>query len=350
MSERKLVTIRQIDNIVPIDGADMIECAVIGGWNVVVKKGEFKIGELATYFEIDSWIPKELAPFLFEGKVLEGVEGARLRTKKLRGVVSQGLLLPIEGQVLSMYNDAINSFNVTEYPEEGQDLTEHLGIKKYEKPLDPKLFALARGSFPSFIPKTDQERVQNLSRQIEDMQGEDFEVTIKLDGSSITVFVVADDEDETGFRNGVCSRNLELKDGDSAFWTIAKQEQIHDKIRSTGRQLAFQGEMLATNIQGNWEKVDKLCMFVYDVYDIEQKRYLLPKERRELCAALNIPHVPVVNENYKLDKDVKQLLEMAEGEGMNKGVKREGLVFKHTTSDFSFKAISNSYLLKNKDA
>lgn len=339
MSDRKLVTIRKIDNIVPIDGADMIECAVIGGWNVVVKKGEFKIGELATYFEIDSWIPKELAPFLFEGKVFEGVEGARLRTKKLRGVVSQGLLLD-RYAVLDKVGEIW----------EGMDVTELLGIKKYEKPLDPKLFALARGSFPSFIPKTDQERVQNLFRQVEDMQGEDFEVTIKLDGSSITVFVVADDEDEAGFRNGVCSRNLELKDGGSAFWTIAKQEQIHDKIRSTGRQLAFQGEMLATNIQGNWEKVDKLCMFVYDVYDIEQKRYLLPKERRELCAALDIPHVPVVNGNYKLDKDVKQLLEMAEGEGMNKGVKREGLVFKHTTSDFSFKAISNSYLLKNKDA
>lgn len=343
VSERKLATIRKIDNIVPIEGADLIECAQVGGWNVVVKKGEFKTGELATYFEIDSWIPKELAPFLFEGKVFEGVEGARLRTKKLRGVVSQGLLLP------ACIRD-VNGLVIGALFGEGDDVTEALGIKKYEKPLDPKLYALARGSFPSFIPKTDQERVQNLSRQIEDMQGGYFEVTIKLDGSSITVFVVVDDEDETGFRNGVCSRNLELKDGDSAFWTIAKQEQIHDKIRSTGRQLAFQGEMLATNIQGNWEKVDKLCMFVYDVYDIEQKRYLLPKERQELCAVLDVPHVPIVNENYNLDKDVKQLLEMAEGEGMNKGVKREGLVFKHTTSDFSFKAISNSYLLKNKDA
>lgn len=181
MSERKLAYVRRIDDIMAIEGADAIECAVLGGWNVVVKKGEFKAGDLATYLEIDSWVPKDLAPFLFEGKVFEGVEGARLRTKKLRGVLSQGLLLPIEGQVLSMYNDAIHSYEETQYPCEGQDLTEHLGIKKWEKPLDPTLSGLARGNFPSWIPKTDQERVQNLNRTIEQRQGDTFEASIKLD-------------------------------------------------------------------------------------------------------------------------------------------------------------------------
>ena len=342
MSERKLATVRRIDDIVAIKDADAIECAVVGGWNVVIKKGEFKAGDLAVYFEIDSWLPKELAPFLFEGKEFEGVEGSRLRTKKLRGVISQGLLLPI-----SILNVESDSEYFEEDFHEGDDLTDVLGIKKWDKPISPQLVGLARGNFPSFIPKTDQERVQNLSKEVEVMRGEGFEVTLKLDGSSITVYSVNEDGE---WRDGVCSRNLDLKEGDSAFWIIAKQESLHDKIRSTGRQLAIQGEMLNTNIQGNWEKVDKLCMFVYDVYDIDKREYLLPEERITLCKQLGIPHVPVFNSKYILEHDVKHLLEMAEGDGMNKGVKREGLVFKHLTSDFSFKAISNAYLLKNKDA
>lgn len=336
MSERKLATIRKIDNIVPIKDADAIECAVVGGWNVVVKKDEFKVGELATYFEIDSWMPKELAPFLFEGKEFEGVEGARLRTKKLRGVVSQGLLLPRQ-----IVLDKVGEIS------EGMDVTELLNIKKWDKPLSPQLTGLAKGNFPSFIPKTDQERVQNLSKEIGEMQGEVFEATLKLDGSSITIYSNKEGDE---WVDGVCSRNLDLKEGDSAFWIIAKQENIHEKIHSTGRSLAVQGEMLNTNIQGNWEKVEKLCMFVYDIYDIDAKKYLLPEERISLCNELSIPHVPVFDSEFVLDKSVAELLTIADGDGMNKGVKREGLVFKHKTSDFSFKAISNSYLLKNKDA
>lgn len=148
------------------------------------------------------------------------------------------------------------------------------------------------------------------------------------------------------YRNGVCSRNLDLQEGESAFWVIAKQENIHEKIRSTGRQLAFQGELLNTNIQGNWEKVTGLCMYVFDVFDIEAQKYLTPTERRALCKELDIPHVPVLEENWVLDTDVKGILAMADGPGMNPGVKREGLVFKSNTDDFSFKAISNAYLLK----
>ena len=315
--------------------------AVVSGslFPVVIKKGEFKVGDLAVYFEIDSWIPKELAPFLFEGKVYEGVEGALLRTKKLRGVISQGLLLPLS---VAFELPATTGVDI-----EGTDLTEQLGIKKWEKPLDPSLSGLARGNFPSFIPKTDQERVQNLGRTIEQIQGESFERTLKLDGSSITIYSVKEDGE---YRDGVCSRNLDLQEGESAFWVIAKQENIHEKIRSTGRQLAFQGEMLNTNIQSNWEKVTGLCMFVYDVYDIDKREYLLPADRRALCTELGIPHVPVDDENYILHDDVKSLIEKADGPGMNPGVKREGFVYKSNTRDFSFKTISNSYLLKNKDA
>lgn len=332
--ERALATVRIIDEIRPIEGADAIECAMIGGWPVVVKKNEHVAGDKALYLEIDSWVPKDIAPFLFEGKSFNGVEGARLRTVKLRGQISQGLLLPLSTLPEADYN-------------EWDDVTEMLGIQKWEKPLDPALRGLAKGNFPSFIPKTDQERVQNLKKEITEYQNEQFEITYKLDGSSITVYSRQQDEE---WVNGVCSRNLDLQEGDNNFWVVAKQQDLHTKIQSTGRSLAIQAEMLAPNIQGNWEKVDNLCMFVYDVFDIDKQTYLLPEDRISLCEELNIPHVPVYKSEHILSESIEELLQMAEGGGMNKGVKREGLVFKHLNSDFSFKAISNSYLLKNKNA
>jgi RNA ligase (TIGR02306 family) len=96
---RKLATIRRIADIQPIEGADAIEVATVDGWKVVIKKNEFKVGDLAVYLEIDSWIPHELAPFLSKGqepREYNGVKGERLRTIKLRGTTSQGLLLKIE--------------------------------------------------------------------------------------------------------------------------------------------------------------------------------------------------------------------------------------------------------------
>lgn len=96
---RKLASIRKIDELRPIPGADAIECALVGGWTVVVKKGEFAAGDLAVYCEIDSWIPVDLAPFLVKGKEpreFEGIKGERLRSIKLRKQISQGLLLKIE--------------------------------------------------------------------------------------------------------------------------------------------------------------------------------------------------------------------------------------------------------------
>jgi RNA ligase (TIGR02306 family) len=135
---RKLATIRKIDELNPIEGADAIECAVVGGWKVVVKKGEYQVGDEAIYCEIDSWIPHELAPFLSKGKEpreYEGVKGERLRTIKLRGQLSQGLLLPL----------GISVYDVNAELNEGDDVTEHLNIKKWEKPINAQLAGVCKG-------------------------------------------------------------------------------------------------------------------------------------------------------------------------------------------------------------
>lgn len=325
---RKMASVQRVLEKKSIVGADLIEAYRVNGWWVVDKKGAYEVGDLVVYCEVDSWIPHTLAPFLTKPghypREYLGVEGERLRTVKLKGQLSQGLLLPL----------------VEDNSEEGKDFSEILGITKWE---DTRYMANmdARGNFPDFIPKTDQERVQNLDRTLEKYFGQSFEVTVKRDGSSLTAFV-------NGEESGVCSRNVNLKETeDSAFWAAANSLSLIPKILSTGRNLALQGELMSQKIQGNYEKVQGIEWNCFDIYDIDTQEYLLPKERRELCKQLRIPHIKVVEEDFVLCHNVDQLLEMAEGPGVNAGVKREGIVLKSNEAAFSFKAISNSYLLKH---
>jgi len=332
----KLATIRKIDNILPIPGADAIECAVVGGWKVVVKKGEYQAGDLGIYCEIDSWIPHALAPFLSKGKeprVFEGVEGERLRTVKLRGQISQGLLLPTVGQ--------------TPLTGEGDDLTEFLGIKKWEKPIPAQLAGQIRGNFPTVIPKTDQERVQNLVQEIALAQGDEFEVTEKLEGSSMTCYLIGDEF-------GVCSRNLDLRETEgNSFWATARAEDIEAKMRglrvkSTFTDFAVQGELIGPGIQGNIYNLSKCEFRVFDVYDIQSGEYLNPFSRNLMVGMMDLRHVPVLDAEFVLNTDVDGLLNMAESKSELADVQREGLVFKQNDGGFSFKAISNAYLIKER--
>ena len=164
---RKLASIRKIADIRPIPDADAIEVAVVDGWKVVVKKGEYSVGDLAVYLEIDAWVPHALAPFLSKGqepREYNGVTGERLRTVKLRGQVSQGLLLPLR-TVFAEWTDENFQKNILEDEERvGDDLTEALGIQKWEAPISPQLAGQVRGVFPTgLIPKTDQERADALN-------------------------------------------------------------------------------------------------------------------------------------------------------------------------------------------
>jgi RNA ligase (TIGR02306 family) len=338
---RKLATIRKIDNIRPIEGADAIECAVVGGWTVVIKKGEFKVGDLAVYLEIDSWVPHELAPFLSKGdgpSVFNDIRGERLRTVKLRGQVSQGLLLPISILENLIYIDG-TKFQV----EEGADASEFLSITKYEAPIPAQLAGDVRGMFPTKIPKTDQERIQNLTVELEEWKAKalSWEVTEKLDGTSMTVYVDGDDE-------GVCSRNLNLKENESnSLWRVAKSDQLIEKLRSTGRNLAIQGELVGEGIQKNMYKLKGQHFFLFDVYDIDRGVYLNPVERRTLASKLDIGHVPVLKEDEVLEVcNVEHILKWAEAKALMGGADREGIVFKCNEHEVSFKAISNKFLLK----
>lgn len=336
--ERKLATIRRVDDINSIPNADAIEVATIGGWKVVVKKGEYAVGDLCIYLEIDSWVPHDIAPFLSKGKEpreFEGIKGERLRTIKLKGQVSQGLVLPLK--------DLENYQNYGE----GEDLTAKLTILKWEKPIDPRLAGQVKGNFPSFIPKTNEERIQNLSDQMWHLTTERYEVTEKLDGSSMTVYY----HTGTGVF-GVCSRNLELKleDTGNAFVKTALENELATKLISLNRSLAIQGELIGPSIQGNPYGLNKLSYFVYKIWDIDKQEYMPSEERRMLVENhFRLDHVPLINARKEIDGfTIEDLLEMAEGPSqLNDKVQREGLVFKSEGN--SFKAISNVWLLAGND-
>jgi RNA ligase (TIGR02306 family) len=340
---RKMASIRKIDDIRPIEGADAIECVVVGGWTVVVKKGEFAAGDLAVYLEIDSWVPTELAPFLSKGKEpreFEGIKGERLRTMKLRGQLSQGLLLPIS--VLTT-----TSPDTWQDPSsfEGSDVSELLNIQKWERPMNAQLAGMARGNFPIEIPKTDQERVQNLKKEIAAAveAGTLFEVTEKLEGSSMTVYRIRGEF-------GVCSRNLDLKEeGGTTFWQVARELDIEGKMNAVDEnwELAIQGELIGPGIQGNIYNLSKPQFLVFDVYDIRHGKYMDPDIRRVFIERMGLKHVPhLITSNVV---SVEMLLNLAEGKSdLNPKQEREGIVFKEVNGGMTFKAISNKYLLGEK--
>jgi RNA ligase (TIGR02306 family) len=362
---RKLASIREITEIRPIPDADAIECAIVGGgWPVVVKKGEFKVGDLAVYMEIDSWAPHTLCPWLSKGKEpreYNGVKGERLRSIRLRGQISQGLLLKFSDVPLNIWGQELPNGDILYFDEaqweEGQDVTQELGITKWEAPIPACLAGTAKGNFPSFIPKTDQERCQNVVSEIfESHKDESYEVTVKLDGSSCTIYVKDGEV-------GVCSRNLDLKETEgNSFWKAARDQNLAEALllynKRTGKNIAIQGELTGEKIQQNQEKLKGQRFFLFDIFNIDTQEYFKPGQRLAFLEDFLIPlgadvkHVPIWDLRTPVASrfaNVEALLEYAEGPSLNPDVKREGLVFKSYESQFSFKAISNQWLLKNKD-
>jgi hypothetical protein len=369
--DRKLATIRKISEIHPIEDADAIEIAVVDSWKVVVKKGEFNVGDLVCYLEIDSWVPTEIAPFLSKGKEpreYNGVKGERLRTVKLRGQISQGLILPLFGIIgivskFATFETVANRpypvwiETVTEHgyyivPERycqeifDIDLSEVLNIQKYEAPIPACLAGTVKGNFPSFFPKTDEERIQNLTKKFESFKEYTWEISEKLDGSSCSFYYNNGDF-------GVCSRNIDLKeDYTNTFWRMAAQYNVEFNLEKLGENIVIQGEIVGEGIQGNPYKLQGQHFYVFNIYDIDEGEYYSPEERRELCSELSLKNVPIlfVNFNIKPEYTIDKILEIAENKSfINDKVEREGIVFKcEQNPDISFKAISNTFLLKEK--
>lgn len=372
--ERKLATIRRISAIDPIPGADQIVKLTIDGWELVSQKDNFKAGDLAVYFEIDSFLPVRpefefLRPRCFKSTTNLG-DGFRLRTIKLRGQISQGLAMPVGELFAYDHEKGLYYINHPEHGHvtvgEGDDVTDLLDVKKYEQPIPAQLAGRVKGNFPTFLRKTDQERVQNCFNSVKkwigykepatpanDNERSNFEITLKLDGSSITMY-------HNDGQVGVCSRNLDLKrDYNNAFWYTAINARILPALVDFGRNVAIQGELMGPGIQGNREALQHNKIFIFDIFDIDAQRYLTPSEREIMLDDLEmsgivdvryVDHAPVIGvvslDSYETVGDV---LAVADRSSINNTV-AEGVVFKsYLPNGPTFKAINNKYLLAEKD-
>ena len=357
---RKLASIVTISNVRQIPDADKLDVVEMEGkaWRVVTARGDFKPGDQAVYFEIDSALPADDPRYGFlrerclksfrdkHGRVLKEV--LRIRTLKLRGVISQGLLMPID-----LFPELAAIMN-------GYDEDEILHVEHFDEIAEQMRAALdtrckssgkREGNFPAWLPKTDEERIQNLADWCQEMKGVRFEVTEKNDGSSMTAFYAPSLRPDQPF--GVCSRNFELKrDEENIWWQMALKYDLEAKLRDLGREIAVQGELVGPGMNGNRDLLSERAFRVFRVWDIANQCYVPSGERVTLCGQLGIPHVPVIAaamDVFSELPDVDAVLKYAEGVTEN-GHEREGLVFKEANTSYprSFKAVSNRYLLKLK--
>lgn len=330
--ERKLVSIQEVGAVEPIAGADNIMQARVMGWTVVIKKGELAPGDRCVFFEIDSVLPDgpSWSEFLRARKF-------RVRTVKLRGVLSQGLALPVsilEGEV----------------PEVGVDVRERLGVIKFEPEL-PDSREMA-GNFPSEVPKTDEIRLQSALEVLGEIAGRDFYVATKLDGSSATYFRGAD-----GFT--ACSRNWALRRGRNDVWRAADRYRLEEVLPE---YLAVQGEMCGPGIQKNRLGLPELDLFIFSAYDARRGAFLGYHELVETCARLGLKMVPV--ERVVQGAEARDYVHTLEGwldasRGLYPGTsnRKEGIVVRPLEEAqsavlggrLSFKVINNEFLLKDED-
>lgn len=343
--KRKLASVQRVIEIAPIAGADAIEAAKINGWQCVVKKGTFAPGERGVYFEIDSIPPDAPAfRFLWTARGASPVEGARpstfrIRTLTLRGCLSQGLLLPLaEAGVPADVPD-------------GTDVTELLGVGKYEPALPPGADDL-RAPFPSRIPKTDEMRVQSAPAVLDELRGRPYVATLKYDGTSATYLI---DPDDGTFH--ACGRNWSIREGDSVYWTVARRLGLEAALDTRGGRYAIQGELCGPGIQKNPLALREVQLFVFSGYDLVDNRFLADREMRELASGMGLTPVAVVEAGEAFAHDQASLLALAEGVYPGTKNQREGIVIRPQVESvsptlggrLSFKAISNKYLLGERD-
>lgn len=347
---RKLASIQTVNAAEPIPNADAIEKIRVLGWWVVVKKGEFKPGDKVVYCEIDSLLPERaefefLRPSSYKPAITDGTgtvlqaPGFRIKTIKLRGQVSQGICFPLgilpEGATAA----------------EDADVTELLAVRKWEPP-QTGTSGRTRGSFPGFLPKTDETRVQVLEKTIAKYLGREFFVTEKLDGTSFTAFVR-----EGEF--GVCSRNmlLDTTDETSTLVRLAKRLDLEAKLRALGaargHEVAVQGEVIGPGVQQNKYGLKEIALRVFNVFDVSGYRFFDHAHMLAAVAEMGLEAVPQLG-TVVLNHTVDELVALSEGTSvLNPKSQREGIVLRplvEVEDDYlgrlSFKAINPKFLLK----
>lgn len=349
---RKLASVQTVDAVEPVPSSDNLERARVLGWWVVVKKGEYRPGDRVVYAEIDSLLPERPEfEFLRAGSYKpaqvgpDGVQtlpaGFRVKTVRLRGQVSQGICFPLS--VLPPGTPAAP----------GDDVTDALGVLKWDPAVPAEMEGKAKGGFPGFVSKTDETRIQAVPALLDRYRGKTFYATEKLDGTSVTLFV-------RGGEFGVCGRSWQLDeaDGSSPVVRLVRALDLEARLRaaaaSLGFDLAVQGELVGPGVRKNKYALPGLNLFAFTVENLSTGTRLPLGIARSVASGLGLASVPDVAA-VTLDHTVDELVAFAEGpSAVNPKVHREGLVFRPPEQvidadlggRLSFKVINPKFLLK----
>ena len=358
---RKLATIRAVSELKPIDGRDRIVLATVDGWHVIVGKDDFEVGDMCVYCEPDTVLP-ETPEFEFLRK-----RDFRIKTMKMAGVISQGICFTMD--ILPPGNYAV-----------GDDVTQIIGATQYEPTMDdadttnvndapkrkyPKwlmrhtwfrklvLPPSKSKSWPNFVSKTDEERIQNCKWILED--NEHWVATEKVDGTSATYVI----KKKSGFHPFhkyeyfVCSRNRRLPTDDgSVYWQIYKECNIAHALEtliadaSWADWVVIQGEIIGPKIQGNKYKLGHFQFYVFNLI-YPNRRVPSIEAKHTINDSCHLKFVPIVNSEMKLPDTVDDMLKIARGKSqINTSIYREGLVCRSLDGKQSFKAVDPLFLIK----
>lgn len=358
MADRKLAHIERVVKIEPIPNADKIEKVTVLGWECVCHKGEVKEGDYIVYIEIDSIVPP--IPYFEFMKDRH----YRVKTIKLRKQISQGLIIPIKN-LPQIWNKRIDLGCI----KEGEDVTDSLGIKKYESLSDKesnegtpkkkhswfirhmtryqwfrKMFHIKSKSFPTWISKTDEERIQNIPWVLTKYKDAPFYATEKLDGQSATYWYKHGLFPEFG----ICSRTVRKSELNNSNWSkVAKQFNIKNILKNDYRDLCIQGEIIGEGIQGNHYNIKGYDFYIFNIYNIKTKKYFSYGQLLEWCNYNKLKMVPYTE--GQLYSTVAEMVECAKGNSTLINKKREGIVLRSYDQSISFKVINPEYLLENGD-
>lgn len=357
----KLATIQRISEFKKHPNADRLNLAKVLGWQCVTAEN-YEVGDLVVYIQIDTTVPKaEWSEFLFKGDE----ERARIKSIKLRGEISQGLILPpsvLRGEhFFNLHKDkdgewvyrVMNGYNVLY---EGQDVSGALGVEKFFKPIPASLAGEVVGDFPShLVPKTDEERLQNVPDVLKELKGKRVYISAKMDGTSGTFIK------ENG-KLRVCSRNLELKENEkNSFWRVARKYDLENKMKDGE---VIQGEIVGPGIQKNTSGEKDIDMYVFNHGNIHGRTYDGYWGVALFCDRTGTKMVPLVewieldpknNVNGFQYETVEELLELADSVKYSNGTQVEGIVIRPIEEMYSetlkgrmsFKVISNNYAVKH---
>jgi RNA ligase (TIGR02306 family) len=349
---RKLASIQTIKYVKPIPDADNIEAVGVLGWEVVSKKGEFKPGDVCVFFEIDSLLP-EIPEFEFLRKSCwnENLKKHRLKTVKLRKQLSQGLALP-----LAVFPNLLDSISPGLFGEKllvGTDVTDLLGVEKYDPPIPAEIAGDAkRFSWP--ISKTDETRVQldDECNFIKSLSGKPYYISLKLDGTSSSFLIHPSDE-----TYHVCGRNFSYKESDDhSFWKLSRKYKIEEGLRhlwKKGHRIAIQGECVGPGIQKNPLGLSCPDLYIFNVVDVVTKQKLCLDQSLMFAEQLGLNFVPVIEQGESFNYTKDDLLEKARlkynafFDSAKPSQDAEGIVVRSFCGEISFKAINNDFLLKD---